>query len=181
MGSRRHLASVAEGVARAFAMRNNDVDGWWALGLLLAAVPPGDPDYRVDLLTGAAAPVVGNELGALGDAWARYLRWSLQRHGIQHGAVRSAELQVRFNRLDAVTSWIPGGRDYPFKCTVVIEDDRGRRYQRAVEGHCSRPDDFVDPNPNLRPRRSVSRHDPGRVSDRIGSNPGPTPSDIGAR
>ena len=146
-----------------------------ALGLLLAAVPPGDPDYRVDLLTGEAAPVVGQtELGALGDAWAQYLGWSLRRHGVPQGAVRSADLEVRFDRLEAVASWIPAGLDCEFTCTVTIQDDRGRRYERVVEGHCSRPDAFVDPNPYLRPRRSVSRDDPGRVSARIAGNPDPT-------
>jgi hypothetical protein len=81
--SRRHLASVAEGTVRAFAARNNDVEGWWALGLLLDALPSDEPVYRIDLLTGEAAPVLGRtELDVLGDAWAEYFRWSVDRHDV---------------------------------------------------------------------------------------------------
>lgn len=123
MTSRRTLASVAEGLARSFAPRNNDVEGWWALGLLLAAVPAADPEYRVDLLTGDATPALERtELSTLGDAWARYLRWSVDRHGVPIAAVRSATLTVRFDRSHVVASLFPGGPDYSFVCSVTIED-----------------------------------------------------------
>ena len=178
MSSRHHLTSVADGVARAFASRNNDVDGWWALGLLISAVPPGDPDYQIDLLTGEALPAPAQpDLRLLGSAWARYLRWSLQRHDVPIAAVRSAALVVRFDRQRRVGSWIPGGRDRPFRVTATIEDDRGHRHERVAEGHCASPDEFVDANPDLRPRRAgvgtvprvLERTDgPGRPSDIAG-------------
>ena len=101
MSSRRHLASVADGTARAFASRNNDVDGWWALGLLLDAVPPDDPDYQIDLVAGRATPETSMGLGSLGDAWGRYLRWSLDRHRLPIGVVRSAVLTL--NSIDRAT------------------------------------------------------------------------------
>lgn len=139
MSSRRHLKSVADGVVRAFAGRNNDVDGWWAPGLILAAVPPGDPDYSVDLLTGAGTPTLeGTLLEDLGQAWARYLAWSFARHGLSESVVRSARLILRFEHADDVPSWVLGHRDQPFWCTVTIEDDRGRRCQSVAESHCSR-------------------------------------------
>ncbi len=156
MATRRQVVSVAEGTALAFASRNNDVGGWWALGLLLAAVPPGDPDYQVDLLTGEATPVVLEPaIRELGAVWAAYLRWSLERHGVPLSFVRSAALTVRFDRAHEVPSWIPGGRDHPFRCSVTIEDDRSDVHERLAEGHCSRLDAFVDPD--LRPRRAITR------------------------
>jgi hypothetical protein len=174
MTSRRLLTSVAEGLARSFASRNNDVEGWWALGLLLAAVPPADPDYRVDLLSGQATPALeGSELSELGDAWARYLRWSIQRHGLTIDAVRDATLTVRFDRSSEVKSPFPGGPDRSFVCIVTIEDDRGRRHERLVVGHCGRLSDFVDPSPYLRPRRSAGPHEPGRVSKRTNARKPP--------
>jgi len=176
MVSRRHVASVADGIARSFASRNNDIEGWWALGLLLTNVGPGEPDYRIDLLTGdPTPPSIGPELGALGPAWARYLRWSLERHGLQFTALRSAVLSVRFDRSKEVKSWIPGARDRPFECTVTIEDDRGRRHERSVFGHCSRPGDFTNPNPYMRPRPSAGPYDPGRVARRIRSRDAGSP------
>jgi hypothetical protein len=52
MGLQKLLLSVADGTARAFASRNNGVDGWLAVGLLVGALPPSEPDNRIDLLTG---------------------------------------------------------------------------------------------------------------------------------
>jgi hypothetical protein len=58
MGQSRRLASVADGTARAFAGRNNDLDGWWAAGLLLEALPNG-VYYMLDLLAGSSEPGLG--------------------------------------------------------------------------------------------------------------------------
>jgi hypothetical protein len=168
MTSRRALASVADGTVRAFTSRNYDVDGWWALGLLLAAVPPADPDFRADLLTGdATSALQQTELSTLGGAWTRYLPWSVERHGVPIALVRSATLTVRFDRADDVASPFPGGPDHSFVCSVSIEDDRGRLHERLAAGHCGRLSDFVDANPDLRPRRSGGPYDPGRVSLRM--------------
>ncbi len=40
---------------RSFASRNNVVDGSWAIGLILAELPP-DHEYRIDLVSGEAVP-----------------------------------------------------------------------------------------------------------------------------
>jgi hypothetical protein len=167
MGSRRHLASVAEGTSRSFASRNNDVDGWWAPGLLLAASRAADPDFQVDLMTGESTPTLGEQgLDALGPAWSVYFHWSLERHGLSAAVVRSATLTVRFNRTAEVPSWIRGRRDRPFHCTVTIEDDRGRSYMRVVESHCFPAIRM----PLLRRMQGLSRsggpYDPGRVRRR---------------
>jgi hypothetical protein len=169
MTSRDRLTSVCYGTATAFASRNNDVDGWWALGLLLAALPPMDP-YRLDLLSGDAVPDLKEPgLNQLGSAWATYFRWSVRRHSLPIERVRSAELVVGFDQAHDVPSWIPGGRDRQFECTVTVADDAGHAYSRTATGHCSRPTDFDDGEPpGWRPRRSSHRGDPGRVRIRIG-------------
>ena len=70
MASRRILALVADGTARAFANRGNDVDGWWVPGLLLRETTLATPDYTIDLLTGKAAPAeLPAGLADLGPAW----------------------------------------------------------------------------------------------------------------
>ena len=51
MASARSLISVAHGVAHAFANRDNDVDGWWAPGLLLDSLHGPNPE-RLNVLTG---------------------------------------------------------------------------------------------------------------------------------
>jgi hypothetical protein len=168
MASRRQLLSVAHGTAHAFADRGNDVDGWWALGLLLRDTQAGAPDYSIDLLTGRTRPErLPGDLNELGRAWARYFAWSLERHQVPVDRVRTATLSITFDRSTTVYSWIPNNEDHPFICVVEIEDDRAHVHARSVVGHASRPEDFTDPNPWWRPRRSVEPHHPGRVAYRV--------------
>lgn len=168
MGSRRHLMSVALGTAQSFASRNNDVDGWWAIGQLLAELGTVDQAYRIDLLTGEAAPVIRERgLGALGSAWANYLRWSLAQHGLSLAQIERAGLTLQFDRTTEVQSRFPGGPDRPFRCTVEIQDDRGRLHIGSAEGHSGRLDDFPDATPYRRPMRSAGPHDPVRVLQRV--------------
>jgi hypothetical protein len=168
MGSRRHLTSAAFGTAQSFASRNNDVDGWWAIGLLLAELGPGDQQYRIDLVSGEATPIISERgLGELGPAWAQYLRWSLAQHGLSLSQVERARLTLEFDRTIEVQSRFPGGPDRPFRCTVEIEDDRGGLHSASAEGHCGRLDDFPDPAPFQRPMRSAGPHEPVRILQRV--------------
>jgi hypothetical protein len=168
MASRPVLVSVADGLARAFAGRDNDVEGWWVPGLLLDATAPADPAYRLDLMTGATSPTsLTPELDELGPAWARYFAWTLARHGVPPDRVATADLTLRFEH-GSVRSWL-GVTDWPFVSMVRIQDDRGRDYERSAISHCSRLSDF-DPSapPGGRPRRSAGPYDPGRIAMRMG-------------
>jgi hypothetical protein len=139
MASRRVLVSVADGVARAFANRDNDVDGWWAPGLLLDAIDPGDPGYRLDLLTGKTIPKRASPtLDELGPAWSRYLAWTLARHGVPSDRLANAGMTVRLAYRDVGAGFEFGRTHRPFACTVRIRDDRGRDYVRSVISQCSR-------------------------------------------
>jgi hypothetical protein len=168
MSNYRFLASVADGTARAFIGRNNDVAGWWALGLLLDALRPNS-DFTVDLLTGSAAPTLANpDLADVGPVWATYFRWSLGRHRVPEPTVRAALLTVRFDRSKSVPSWLPDRSDCPFVCAVRIEDVTGREFERRASGHCSPQSEFRWALPSRRPMRSAPPHDdPGRVRRRI--------------
>ena len=168
MASRRLLTSVANGTAAAFGSRNNDVDGWWAPGLLLDALDEKADDYRVDLITGTSLPPLEDELHDLGSAWARYFRWSLDRHGIRPDIVREGTLSLSFDRTRRTRSGFPGADEVPFQITVALTDDRGRQYAATVNSSCGRLEDFRDPNPYQRPMRSTSRTgDPGRIGQRL--------------
>jgi hypothetical protein len=168
VSTRRLLTSVADGTARAFVGRNNDVGGWWALGLLLDELP-ADSDFTIDLLSGTATPsLLTADLADLGRAWARYFRWSLWRHGVPDAAVLTAVLTLRFDASQSVRSWLPDRNDSPFLCAVRIEDVAGRAYEGRASGHCSRLTDCAAAPAYWRPMRSVPPHDdPGRVSERI--------------
>ena len=102
------LASVADGTAKAFAHRGNDVDGWWVPGLLLSVTTPATPDYSIDLLTGTADPAnLPGGLEDLGPAWARYFNWTLGRHSVPSGRVVTARLTLSFDRDVRIQSHLP--------------------------------------------------------------------------
>jgi hypothetical protein len=147
MGSRRLFKSVARGVAEAFVSRNNDLDGWWAPGLLRRFANSPGFSFRIDLLTGEMAtsddgpvPLYRNSLMSLGPAYARYFRWSAERHGAPLAPVQAASLWLVFELGRFVNSWIPGEQDEPFRVEVAITDDRGRRFVATAASHCSDPD-----------------------------------------
>jgi len=168
MASRRVLVSVAEGVARAFANRDNDVDGWWAPALLLGVTGPGDPAYRLNLLTGQTVPEgLSPMLDQLGPAWSRYFAWTLARHGVPSDRVANAGLTLRFAS-DGIGPGLAFGRTHrPFACTVTIRDDRGRDYIRTALSQCSPLSDFDYSRPPAEhPMRSVPQ-DAGRVASRV--------------
>jgi len=170
MASRRVLASVAYGVASAFASRNNDLNGWWVPGLLVGELTPDKPAYHLDLLTGETVPgTINPALGELGPAWARYFAWSLTRHSLPSTRVTDASLTVRFDYDVSVPSWRFGVTDHPFLCTVTITDDRGRGYERSALSHCAPLSafDWSEP-PAGRPMRSGGPHEAGRISMRVG-------------
>lgn len=57
MPRRKQLKGLACGIASRFASRNNDIDGYWALGLLYsAAVAVGTNSLRLDLVNETAEP-----------------------------------------------------------------------------------------------------------------------------
>jgi hypothetical protein len=169
MVSRRVLASIADGVAAVFLSRNNDVDGWWAPGLLIDAAAPADPAYSVDLLTGATVPAtITSALDQLGPALARYFAWSLDRSGLPAARVASASLKVRFLYEESVPSWRFGRTDRPFACTVTITDDHGRAYQRQAFSHCTPLSAFdFSEAPASYPARSGGPHDRPRIAQRV--------------
>jgi hypothetical protein len=123
--------------------RNNDADGWWALGVLLEDLAPGDPDLRIDLVSGTVVPQPASRpLDDLGAACADYLLWSLDRHGVSPAKVVSATLDLRFDRHLLLESSMHAGRDRPFTCVVTIVDDHGREYRAVATGQCTTRDDY---------------------------------------
>ena len=57
MSGRNKLRGVAHAVLGSFISRNNDIDGYWALGLLRSfADTAGVAELRFDLVTGTAEP-----------------------------------------------------------------------------------------------------------------------------
>jgi hypothetical protein len=125
----KRIRSAAHNYAHSFTSPMNYGPGNYVMTYLAhAAATSGEPELRVDLLSGAAepAPLVTD---AVRRSIAGYVKWFpqlLESMNVSVDAVRRATLRVRFDlerRSESVQ--YPGAIRIPFEGSVEVEDDRG--------------------------------------------------------
>src|SRR3954469_7837967 len=94
----RELGSVANALVASFVSRNNDVDGWWAIGVLARTLRPPDRTVVIDLMTGSSNPDLAHErsgLRLLPATWHLVLEDQLVRQHVR-SRPQAAALYLRF-------------------------------------------------------------------------------------
>ena len=57
MPTRKDLKGISAGIAYSFSSRNNDIDGYWAMGILYkVASEAGTKKFKLNLLSGESDP-----------------------------------------------------------------------------------------------------------------------------
>lgn len=122
---------VIKGVAHDFghsfvSLTNNIADVYVMDRLAGAALASGEPELRVDLLTGDAEPaaLVVPLVRASLDTFVSWLPGKLGEHGVRPASVREATMSIRFE-LARLAVDENGRVRVPFECVVEITDDRG--------------------------------------------------------
>jgi hypothetical protein len=131
MKNSRDLKGIACGVAESFISRNNDVSGYWGIGMLYQeAIEHSTALIQLDLLTGLTQP----------DAFASK---SVSSHYSTYLAKRLAGQQIVAARINLEfgtfgSSMEPKACSYgdPFVCTVTLVATTGRTYTCARGGRC---------------------------------------------
>jgi hypothetical protein len=123
----KQIKSVAHNFADSFVSSMNWADDDYVTGhLARAAVAAGEPELRVDLLTGDAEPsaLLTAPVKASLESRVPWLDGLLRSHGAEIDAVREATMRMRF---DLSRTSVPGlaPTAVPFECEVRITDDRG--------------------------------------------------------
>lgn len=119
------------GLLGSFVSRNNDVDGYWALGKLYKhALETNAPTVCVDLVRLAITPP-NDSFAAMALHFQQLLAGQLKARCLPVNWVRAATVCVEFGRKKSNTS--PGDL---FNCVVMISDDRGREHLAAANGAC---------------------------------------------
>ncbi|PVB17636.1 hypothetical protein D2E42_05180 [Mycobacteroides abscessus] len=121
MPRRRELRDVCQGVATSFGSRNNDIAGWWGIGVLCRqpGLPGIDLDLRADVHDVPLARRYGEQLDR-----------QLSARRIPPEWVAGAALSLRF---------VPDPRDsvmWQYTVTVRIRDDRDRVWSGRDTGRC---------------------------------------------
>jgi hypothetical protein len=138
-----------------FVSRNNDVDGYWALGLLRAeADMAASSEMRLHLLRGSVSPEseVGLQVARL---YEQFLLRQSEVRRIARARITDATIVLTFGCDESgMTPYTTYGE--PFRCVVVVENDRGRKFQRTIVARCSPH----DPRREIRSTRALTPSNP---------------------
>ncbi len=152
MPRRKELRGVASGIASSFISRNNDVDGYWAMGIFyqMASVK-GDNKFILNLVTGESSPKFKySKRVAL--PYHEYFLNQLVKKGIEEHQVADAIVEIEFNvvptKRHTMSKWTWGD---PFMCRVTITDDLSKKHVYKEYGWCGQHDPTKE-------RRSTRRY-----------------------
>lgn len=137
MARRRNLKGIASGIASSFVSRNNDIDGYWALGLLCQLAKQLNRSCIVIELVG---PTQSEPTAALvsqvGTNYSQMLARMLSRQGMESEWVRRAQISIEFGTSGALSAPPLNTWGGPFLCKVSITDDHGRVRSVSLTGRC---------------------------------------------
>lgn len=147
MTRRGELKDIAAGLLGSFVSRNNDVDGYWGLGLLRSfADRSGMNLLRFDLKAGSADPRDPTAL-QIAQAYGHRLEHHLARRRIPNGVVIRAEITVEFG-LDATPFTPAPTYGQPVRCTALLINRGNREHRCSTLTTCA-------PHDPARERRSA--------------------------
>ena len=140
---------VAGALAGSFISRNNDVDGYWSLGLLRSYADSKHlRSLRFDIVSGTSEPE-DRLLVRVAEAYRQVLARQLTTRRIAHQILANAEIGLTFDHdTPDAASW--NTYDSPFSCTVRLTDRRDRTFERTMIGNCAPH----DPRRELRSTRA---------------------------
>ena len=134
-----NLKGIAHGLLGTFISRNNDIGGYWGLGVLRKlAESNGLNQIEIDLLC------EDEESEAIECCKRRYSHWletNLERTGLTLGSLRVARIRLRFaNDFGAYPNAIRDTRGFPYECLVEIRRVSNRSEIVSRVGVCAAHD-----------------------------------------
>ena len=148
MPTSRTFRGVAAGIAESFISRNNDLGGYWGIGMLLRSVKSRKcQTIRLDLISGQLDPNLRG-FGPLSTTYRELLMSQLSALHMPSGHIRTATLSVTFDSDHprenlARASW-------RCVCRIEIQDWHGKNHVAERQTWC-------EPHSMLRERRSTRR------------------------
>jgi hypothetical protein len=146
MRRRNEIGSIASGILYSFVSRNNDLDGYWGIGVLyLYAQQVGELTVTVDILGNLVNPQVTRLLRiyrqpnfeVLIDRYRSMLFTLLDKRGLPRTWVTDAVFSIEFKSKAAVPAYPKiGENSEAFACTLSMKDDLGRGHVFHTAGWC---------------------------------------------
>ncbi|NVJ91361.1 MAG: hypothetical protein HWE34_06870 [Methylocystaceae bacterium] len=142
MAKRSELKSVANGFLGNFCSRNNDIDGYWALGLFYQYVLHSqDNIFEFDLIEARKDQAFNRNLDCYRNAFEK----RLIRLGFTKSFIVKAGVKITFEKAPINSTYInvdlrPFSRSLkeatPYICEVYIVSDLQKKYVVRAAGYC---------------------------------------------
>ncbi|HEY0587723.1 MAG TPA: hypothetical protein VGD52_16420 [Pseudoduganella sp.] len=146
MRRRSEIGSVASGILHSFVSRNNDLEGYWGIGVLyLYARKVGELTVMLDLLRGTINPPAARLLPIYGKPnfqaligqYKAMLYALLHKRNVPESWVAEAVFSIEFESKAAKPAYPKIGEDTAaFVCRLSIKDDLGRERVFRLDGWC---------------------------------------------
>lgn len=132
----KKLNHIAAGVLASFVSRNNDVGGYWALGVLSREAATTGNAVALDLLApDTAAPSPSPAAASAARHYAQFLHGALQRQGLAPDALAQARIAVTFNTTAPAHVHYTSVGDI-FACSITLAGTDGSVAERTAYGRC---------------------------------------------
>ncbi|GAL06337.1 hypothetical protein JCM19237_1982 [Photobacterium aphoticum] len=141
MASRKEFGSLSSGIIGSFASRNNDIEGYWAIGKLLSYCQSSSENaLHIDLIRRSSSGAIP-ECEDIAIVYADMLNWLLKKRQIPAEWVVAATITIDFVPLDHPTVFLPmNNSSYSCRLICDIVDDNGHHHV-AHRNVCCMPHD----------------------------------------
>ena len=133
MPRRTALQGVANNLASSFVSRNNDIDGYWALGMLYLYCQQNAQTSVSFALTPPGLLIDVEPLSTMARTYAAALEGLMHKHGAPEQWLSTASIETESDVEDRP---FPLRAAPPFLCHVRLTSDLGRIYQGRAVGYC---------------------------------------------
>lgn len=151
MARRRELLDIARGISSSFNGRNNDFQGYWALGFLYQFAITNNINSLVFNILNDADSCNVEYFSQITSRYHDLLYHLLKVKNMNYDWVKSASIKIDFNQSDKVNHdqiFYPVGD--PYIITMKLIDDRGKIFESKLYGKCK----YHGPNQEI--RRAIS-------------------------
>lgn len=152
MAKRKKLKGIAHGLLTAFVSRNNDIDGYWGLGILRLFAEKNEISVvTLDLINKTPNLPEESPVQVAEDRYREWFQNELVKAGVDAARIARAEINIQFSTFEEFPAAIRDTRGAPYLCTVIIARHDGPTISVAKLGCC----EAHNPRKDLRSTRAA--------------------------
>ncbi|MGQ0540292.1 MAG: hypothetical protein ACT4O9_00410 [Blastocatellia bacterium] len=145
MPRRKQLKNIVAGLLGTFTSRNNDISGYWGLGLLRRyAENLGRDSLEIDLLSSVSDEPADAPLDLIEQRYRKWLSDAFAQRTVRTDEIKSAVIKLRFSTFEEFPNVERLTRGEPYACSVHITNAQGIEYSASCTGVCAPHDAGIE-------------------------------------